>query len=197
DPRGGAHHLGFHRVALRELGCLVERPVLAEAEQLGKALRHAPLAEVEPALEHHRHRQDGQADEEPEHPARAQQREGQEALLDHRASPGSNAPTALATRSAASWTASRCWMAVASLWNSALWASETSTCVAVPASNCARTSCSFSRANTSVCSAWARSARADSRSRRARRSSSSIRNVWLCSWSRASRVRLSASFSAT
>jgi len=34
----------------------------------------------------------------------------------------------------------------ATLWNSALWASETSTCVAVPASNCARTSRSFSRA---------------------------------------------------
>ena len=58
DPRGRAHHLGFHRVALGELRRLVQRSALAEPEQLGEPLGHAALPEIEPALQHHGDRQD-------------------------------------------------------------------------------------------------------------------------------------------
>src|SRR6202043_3004571 len=61
-----------------------------------------------------------------------------EAALDQLRKRLRHAPPALATRSAFSWTCSRCCSAVASLWKSAASGSETSTCAAVPAANCAR-----------------------------------------------------------
>src|SRR5207248_1461283 len=176
DAGSGADHFGFHRIADRERRGAGEIAALATLQELGKGLRHPAAAEVERPLDHHRDRQDRQSEQEPEHPPRAEQREGEQFLGDHFPASGrSNAPTAFATRSAAICTASRCCSAVDSLWNSADSASETSTCEAVPAANCARTSRSFSREAESACSASSRSARADSRSSWARRSSSSMR----------------------
>src|SRR5262249_45086125 len=143
-----------------------------------EGLRHPPLAEIEPALDHHPDREDAEKEQEPEHPPRSEEREGEHLFGDHLdASRRSNAPTALATRRAAIWTLSRCCSAADSLWKSAASASETSTWEAVPAANCARTRRSFSRETVSACSASSRSARADSRSSWARRSSSSMLTV--------------------
>src|SRR5437016_2881679 len=156
DPSVGARHVqaGGDGVAerLRPPDHALEEPLEdVEGEDRGDGDEeadgggHQRLRDAEHHGRGARHRS-GMRGQIGEGPDEAEQGEGKQPLLDHLTSPGSNAPTAFATRSAASCTASRCSMAVISLWKSADSASETSTCVAVPASNCARTSCSFSRA---------------------------------------------------